>query len=152
MCYKISMAVFLSCVVQGFLTKERARQNFDGSLWPILAEENKQRKLGKQKRSKTAWAYVCHLYLDDSVSIGNWLRIENKIQDWFMLASWIRALFGAEVLWPHWAAETLLLSCRRTEAACSSKAVDSASLHSSVDVHFPLGLYCLLDLGLLCWV
>lgn len=34
---------------EGFLTKERARQNFDGSLWPILAEENKQRKLAKRK-------------------------------------------------------------------------------------------------------
>jgi len=36
---------------EGFLTKERARQNFDGSLWPILAEENKQRKENKQKRA-----------------------------------------------------------------------------------------------------
>jgi hypothetical protein len=35
--------------MQGYLTKERARQNFDGSLWPILAEENKQRKLAKGK-------------------------------------------------------------------------------------------------------
>lgn len=48
-CPNWQLGVSYSNFLQGFLTKERARQNFDGSLWPILAEENKQRKLAKRK-------------------------------------------------------------------------------------------------------
>ena len=37
--------------LQSYITKERARASFDGSLWPILAEEQKAKKAQK-KRAK----------------------------------------------------------------------------------------------------